>query len=388
MQGERKLLSGVATIDVGDLFIEDLLMEILSRLPVRTLLQFQVVCKSWYGIIKNPYFISKHLKNYCSNNDDRGGCLITQYAMPQVGELQVHELLVDDKTYKVLAYETIRTPKYNTYLCGPCDGIYYQWCKGEDERFLWNPALNEFKVLPRISMNPTNSLSHMNFDGVTEFYGFGYDSVTKDYKVIVIKGYKDTTKYSSHDKYTDYPLSIFIYSLRNDSWRYWGDLPKYYYLSHNTCYVFVNDNVYWLGSTKSYSIFDFDVIISFNLASENFQELHLPSYDKAVEERPTLAVCDDSIALLFGYNEKKCFVMWSFNEGFWIKKCTINIDFNVYCRPLGHWKKNTLLFQGDYTLILYDLETNEICYLEYPMDVYGKCVNISAYKEGLVSIID
>ncbi|KAL3586325.1 hypothetical protein D5086_013192 [Populus alba] len=61
---------------------EDVVIEILSRLPVKNLLQFKCVCKSWYATITSPNFISKHLRNYYSKSDD-SECLLVQYCVTQ-----------------------------------------------------------------------------------------------------------------------------------------------------------------------------------------------------------------------------------------------------------------------------------------------------------------
>ncbi|KAK7856848.1 putative f-box/kelch-repeat protein [Quercus suber] len=55
---------------------EDVLMDIFSRLPVKTLLQFKSVCKSWYDIIKDPVFISKHVNR--SNHGNNGYLAVTR----------------------------------------------------------------------------------------------------------------------------------------------------------------------------------------------------------------------------------------------------------------------------------------------------------------------
>ncbi|MCI27031.1 F-box/kelch-repeat protein, partial [Trifolium medium] len=39
----------------------DLIGEILCRLPVKLLLQFQCVCKFWKSLISDPSFAKKHL---------------------------------------------------------------------------------------------------------------------------------------------------------------------------------------------------------------------------------------------------------------------------------------------------------------------------------------
>lgn len=52
--------------------LEDVIIEVLSRLPVKCLLRFRCVCKHWCAIFKNPSFISKHIKN----TDDNGRLIV------------------------------------------------------------------------------------------------------------------------------------------------------------------------------------------------------------------------------------------------------------------------------------------------------------------------
>ncbi|KAL0414846.1 UNVERIFIED_CONTAM: hypothetical protein Sradi_1686300 [Sesamum radiatum] len=42
----------------------EVLSEVLSRLPVKSLLRFKCVSKFWVELINTPYFISLHLHNY------------------------------------------------------------------------------------------------------------------------------------------------------------------------------------------------------------------------------------------------------------------------------------------------------------------------------------
>lgn len=50
---------------------EDLLVETLSRLPVKSLMRFMCVSKSWFSLVKDPNFICKHL-----NRDDHKRLMI------------------------------------------------------------------------------------------------------------------------------------------------------------------------------------------------------------------------------------------------------------------------------------------------------------------------
>ena len=56
---------------------DDIVLNILSRLPVKSLLRFRCVCKTWDSSITTPNFISTHLNN--NKDHDHGhdhACLI------------------------------------------------------------------------------------------------------------------------------------------------------------------------------------------------------------------------------------------------------------------------------------------------------------------------
>lgn len=42
-------------------FDDDIVCDILSRLPVKSLLRFKCVYKRWYSLIRDPYFVDLHL---------------------------------------------------------------------------------------------------------------------------------------------------------------------------------------------------------------------------------------------------------------------------------------------------------------------------------------
>ncbi|OMO97146.1 hypothetical protein COLO4_14845 [Corchorus olitorius] len=50
---------------------EELLLEILVRVPAEDLVKFTAVCKSWNSVIKNPNFISTHLGKTISSSNSR-----------------------------------------------------------------------------------------------------------------------------------------------------------------------------------------------------------------------------------------------------------------------------------------------------------------------------
>ncbi|KAL9226249.1 hypothetical protein vseg_002081 [Gypsophila vaccaria] len=378
---QRKRSLGVS-IKNGNRIPEHLLIEILSRMPVIDLLRFKTVCKSWYAIIKSSHFITKHLRNYYDDDSNWRDCLIAQYCVTQDGELSVFELLIDNKKNRALGYQCIYTPVYSTYLCGPCHGIYFLWCFSSDrKRTMWNPALNEFIILPEIPWEPKIPLSSAS---VHESYGFGYDSKSRDYKVILILGYTDIREHSS--SLSDVPMSILVYSLRANSWRYWGDMDKSYDLEWNRCYVFVNGCYYWLVKIPN-SDRDYEMILSFDIAAEAYHEIPLPHFESKPDYGSQLVVYHDSIAFVSVPDDNTSFCVWTWSEGVWAQKLSVKLDFRVW-GAISAWRdNNTLIFKQMWgKLMMCDTNTKEIFALDDPQ--VGRCETICAYKESLVSIKD
>ncbi|KAL6574347.1 hypothetical protein OROHE_001251 [Orobanche hederae] len=331
---------------------EHVIIEILSRLSVKDLLQLKSVCKSWYAIISDPKFVSKHLKNYYhnNNNDDWCGCLLVQHYVSHA-EILLYELLVDETPPRVLADEVLYDmPVSCSCICGPCDGLYYVYQYDSSCRALWNPAINEFKVFPDTISKPDLPANFTYFP--YEVFGFGFDQVTGDYKV-VMKSYSNIN--GGNSDLIKHPLSVLVYSLRTNSWRYCGDLAKAYHLEYNKCYIYVNGCCYWFGSFEYYSS---EVIISFDMSDDSFKEIDVPDY--AQPSYKCLAVYDDSLAFLSLHETNRNFEIWTWSEGSsWTKKSTVG-PLPAVRRPVGHSKGNRLVLQfEDGTLVLFDPDTIE-----------------------------
>ncbi|KAJ8425479.1 hypothetical protein Cgig2_028516 [Carnegiea gigantea] len=370
--------SPVIAIKIGDVLPENVIVEILSWLPVKALLQFKSVCKSWYAIISGRDFISKHLTNYYNHKNDHNDCLLVHYYVSH-GECQLYELLIDDPPRVIGAETFYEMPMYGSNICGPCNGIYYLYHFGsyhDESHALWNPAISELKVLPPIMTKP-NLSSNRTF-AENEVYGFGYDTVTQDYKVVVLKGYCHEENEASA------PWGVLIYSLMKDSWRYWGDLTQYYDLEQSECYIVVNGCFYWLQRLSS------ALIISFNVVTDAIQEIQVPVYDSGDDVdsyyKNNLAVYDDSLAFLVIHEHEKRLDIWTWNGGLWTKKFAIGTTIGIR-RPIGHWKKNKLILESpEYGIFLCDPNTQEIWDLAFQMGCW--CYGVFVYRESLVSIED
>ncbi|XP_074275984.1 F-box/kelch-repeat protein At3g23880-like [Silene latifolia] len=340
---------------------ESLIHEILSWLPVKSLLRFKSVSKSWYAIITSRCFIRKHVRH---KHEPHGDHSIAQYFKMQAKKLKSDVSWVintHDSDCDIHVLGNV-FPCVN-YICGPCDGIYFMCkCKDGKQYYLWNPCLNEEKKLPPIIRKPNIFDKKYNI-GID--IGFGFDPVTEDYKAVVI------IKYRNNDRP---PSSIMVYSLRKDSWSYAGDLSKSYYLQEAKCYAFVNTSYYWLGKHvyMSHAILShaYDVIIVVDLVTEGSREIGLPemrmkgpmTWDSYSE---CLMVYHGSIALVALYVKENNFDIWTLSEttSSWSKELTVKLDFSIRI-PHGQYcvNNNMVLFQAvGRGIILFDPDSNEFC---------------------------
>lgn len=189
---------------------EDVLMEILIRLPVSSLLRFERICKNWYDIIRNPSFARSHLRFQKLRNKAR---LFLQYFNADTQRdcyaLFPDETLADD-AYHDLDFLINSTNNRSAVIAGPTNGLFCLFY-GEDRFVIWNPAIREFRVLPF----PHHPYFTPNLTVEAFSVGFGLDPSTDDYKVVLIRGFRDEIR--------DMPLCdvcVNVYSLSTDTWRH------------------------------------------------------------------------------------------------------------------------------------------------------------------------
>ncbi|KAK6917168.1 F-box domain [Dillenia turbinata] len=156
---------------------EDLILEILSWLLVKSLLRFKSVSKPWYALIQNPHFIFKHLQNFTVPSRNRDFILLHR-KKPITGGERNGLISLSCKTLEVsLPIEIPNSFKEakRINISGPCNGMYYcVWT--EDGITLWNPALRELKFLPKHAI-PMQRIFYSS-------PAFGFDCLSNDYKVV------------------------------------------------------------------------------------------------------------------------------------------------------------------------------------------------------------
>lgn len=102
---------------------DEIIADVLSRLPVKSLMRFRCVCKSWRTLISNPQFIKMHLNRV---NQDVNGCckrvLLSSLPLRSV-DYEARNNDVDDVSV-VLDFLT-RVPEYAAAveIAGSCNGL-------------------------------------------------------------------------------------------------------------------------------------------------------------------------------------------------------------------------------------------------------------------------
>ncbi|KAJ4713975.1 F-box protein [Melia azedarach] len=363
-------------VENGD-SLGDMLIEILAKLPVKSLLRLRWVSKSWYNLVKDPIFISKHLK---SDNNTR---LIIIYAKEVEKGSDTEEEMADgskpveprdflalypDETLEDLSLQDLdpHIPVTGS-IWGPYSGIMI--IIGITNLVsLWNLATQESTTLPKLGILSQYSLH-------TTKVGFGLDLMTNDYKLVLIMKLLDEKKMLLFEFH-----HVAVYTLGTNSWRVL-ECSK----SFLDDIAWFHDSIYWEGAF--YWLLNFkhkydshNGILSFNLGDEEFQEIQGPRTPKSAEV--SLDVFNDSLTVLFLDANSHWFEAWALKNGNWIKQFTVGPFIGFY-KPLRFWKKGSFFVElNTRQLLLYEPSTGEM------RDFGLECIWFSThmYKESLITI--
>ncbi|XP_030945892.1 F-box protein At3g07870-like [Quercus lobata] len=248
---------------------EDVLMDIYSRLPIKTILQFKSVCKSWYDIIKDPIFITKHVN--LSNRSNNGYLAVTRRVGTFGGKCLIS--LFSYETFREVFNITIPFKKEHGRvpfrIVGSCNGILcLNISKIGDTNFLFNPVTSEFKEPPKPDY-PVHKLSEIEIL-LHIGLGFDYDQETNDYKLVRVS-------YSKKMKESFYS-GVNVYSLRTNYWRRKDTLVHGSIVENSFSNGDLNGALHWRGAIRKKEIIH-NIIISFNIRDEVSRQQYEPRFD-------------------------------------------------------------------------------------------------------------
>lgn len=324
----------------------EIITDILSRLPVKSLCRCKCVSPSWNFLISSHHFAKTHLNRQANTNYPKHlnhNIILT---------CRDHNLYSVNLTpyfpiVRKLDFPSLRQSEYKwVKVLNSCNGLLLLSDEGNSNLLLLNPSTGQCKKLPTL---PVLDL----VDGCYQYNcGVGYDSSTDDYKVVMI-----SQKISRSDTTT-----VAVYSLKTDTWR---RIQGIHYIPwRKSFWVFFNGCLHGICRRNGNGSI---VIVAFDLSDEIFREVPRPPMSLIFYRLEVIAGC-------------LCLVNWysGSEPEFWMMK-----EYGVqksWTRFPIHPGIEFFVWTNDHILqkvVLYDLEKEGL----RDMVVCG----FGAYVESLIS---
>ncbi|XP_058187773.1 F-box protein At5g49610-like [Rhododendron vialii] len=342
---------------------EDVLMLILSRLPVKSLLRFKSVCKNWYSLIQSPCFISLH-----NNRSPKKESLLVKRLIKPHPTFSL-SLVSNETPIHDLDVPFVSPRFHDLHLSGSSNGVVCLTDPSTKIIMLYNPAMREFRLLPQ---------PYFGIDNICNGLGFAFDPKTNDYKVLIV-----VRLYKTNDR------RVQIYDTSTDSWReIVAIVPKdIQFCSRPYRLTWLDGVFYWVASDPNSSYY---TIIAFHMFDELFEQVFLPEVFR-IASVCSLSVLRGSLALvtseLGSLTAESCLDIWVRDgngvKDPWNKKYSIGPKLRLH-DLLGFRQNGELLLSwgGDFQMVSYNLSTQNI--KEY--DLRSINFEVLSYTENLVSV--
>ncbi|XP_073009888.1 F-box protein At5g49610-like [Typha latifolia] len=257
---------------------EDLIVQILARLPIKTLLRSKCVCRSWSRLPSEKHFIDSHFGLSSKNPAVLIEILDRYLCVDQFGEVSSFSLDFMDDRVKIRA-------SCNGLLCCasvPNRGVYY----------VCNPMTREFRLLPRARERPFTRF-HPEYEST--LVGLGFEPSTWNYNV-VLAGFYRNFGHLSQDQ-----LVCMVFDSKTNSWsRSVSSLFDGFTFMNRYQVVYANCSLNWLTQSCSY-------VLVLDLRKDVWGKISLPD--------EVLATTKGSRIYLLGFEDSVSVVQMS---GVWM----------------------------------------------------------------------
>ncbi|XP_076909985.1 F-box/kelch-repeat protein At3g06240-like [Bidens hawaiensis] len=235
---------------------EEMIVEIFSRLPSKSLLRFRSLSKSLYTSIGSPGFIRLHTLRSPEK-------VLIKHKIQKKHfytlHLEADQFPYNNNTNTAGGITPVAHPFSDFRVIGSCNGILCL-CKYQQNPILWNPSTRRKVTVPN---SPIWRGIHCS-----EFeYVFGFDPVIDDYKILRI----------TNSKY----YSSYVYTMKTHIWRAIASSPRMdSCMSSQHCLFNGASHCVAFQYGGGYPHF----IMKFDFTSEVFFEIELaePSWEKSV----------------------------------------------------------------------------------------------------------
>ncbi|XP_074263035.1 F-box protein CPR1-like isoform X2 [Silene latifolia] len=360
----------------------DLITDILSRLPAKTVVCLKIVCKSWCNLISDDYFVNYRLEQSLATKSNLHYVVtVPRFYLQEYDHLPepreqtcpVHYSADFDSlgNLRELSHP-FKDCKTGTRVFGSCRGLLLLHVT-DGPLLLYNPTTQTYNVLPGLPVyQDARAYGHLS-------YGFGYDNATRDFKCVKImqRLFKEIGYLT---------CEVMVYSLRTNCWKRVPDVPCYFRSCDWGVGVLVHETLHWVG-TNSDGLYEF--IVAFNLRDEAFSCRPLPNFHFEPFEGLYVGMLDGCLCLLANrYPHCNVWVMKEYGVGgSWTKMFILDtLDCLIVERPVSYSldKKRLLVKMALFKLAYHDLETKEHTDLRFAD--WDTCLNAHVYVENLLML--
>ncbi|XP_027124074.1 F-box/kelch-repeat protein At3g06240-like [Coffea arabica] len=288
----------VSTADLAPNVPQELIIDVLLRLPAKSVGKFRSVSKSWRSLLSDPVFIKAHLdlhlhhsqKFILSSSPPTEKSTLSTLSFNPTGSADN-----DGVSKKLTLLENKLT---GATIIGSCNGLVivskFKRRSPDTKYYLINPTTMELVGIPANPLAPWARRGGI---------ALGYDRSNDDYKIVMFFGSDKV----NNDAYLD------VFSLRSGTWRRIDvlcDRPA------DVKGVFLNGAVHWLGEC------DGSLIMSCDLSSEEFKPLPGPSSPPEDSFFDRIAVFGGCLAVVAftGYSTKVSMMNRGFYMDVWMMK--------------------------------------------------------------------
>ncbi|KAF7850246.1 hypothetical protein BT93_L5702 [Corymbia citriodora subsp. variegata] len=349
----------------------EIVLDILSRLPVTSLVRFRLVCQSWRALGGDPLLPDAQLARTAAGDP----FLVFHSDFPLRNQLSFVELsaLGQDsghgRSKKGAAVGKFSPPFLSSMgefdVVGSCNGLL---CLADslfrEPLFMYNPFTGDYRELPR----------SRQYADQTVVYGFGFHPATQEYKVIKIASYPNPSRAGAgagarRARRVPQQSEVQVLTLGGSmAWRSLGRAP--YQVDKRQSETLVEGRLHWVAGPRRYRTAR--QLVSFDLADEQFREVPKPEGGPILRSNYQLMALRGCLAAIVycNYGKLEIWVMRTYNaKESWAREYVIGSYMprslkqqSASAMPFKMWKSSGA--NGRVSRVVCGLDSGEIL-LEY-----------------------
>ncbi|TVU05584.1 hypothetical protein EJB05_48752, partial [Eragrostis curvula] len=291
----------------------EILLEILARLPAKSVGRFRCVSRAWFAMLSSDHFVDLHARR--ANRRGHPRLLLNPVGSSYDGDVYswrpggaVERLMPD------CFGDGTAVP-----LTTPCRGLILMWCTDYGGYFVCNPStgavlpLPDSKVPMKMIWRPTMSEAEPLPFFLDVSYGLGYCKLRKEYKVVRFFCHTE----GENSVVTSASCEVFVLD-KPAYWRPAAEQAPLCSVEEKNPAVFLSGHLHFLCSDGG--------ITTFNVSDETFGSLPPPPGFENVS--PGLTELDGCLCMCyFELDNTDCYhvsVLKDYKEARWEKLCCID----------------------------------------------------------------